>query len=141
MPDVPDGLGNIVGMYSIADWAASEGKRFKAYEFGTALNWGYYTTLEYTVPAGKKLFITDFGGSNWASYAADADKQQAFSIFISDVDGVGTLVSTGSQVGIHIHFTPPIIIPAGNRVRSEITNRANHLCNQRLYISGFLIDV
>ena len=141
MPDVPDGLGNIVGMYSIADWAASEGKQFSAYEFDASKNWSYYTTLEYTVPAGKKLFITDFGGANYASYAADAGKQQAFDIYIDDVDGVGPLVYTGGQVGIHVHFTPPIIISAGNRVRSEITNQANHLCDQTLYISGFLIDV
>lgn len=141
MPDVPDGLGKLAGLYSLADWAAYEGRQIAEYAAGTLKDWGYYTELEYTVATGKKLFITDWGGANYAGYAADAAKQQGFDIHIDDSTAVQTFVATAGQFGLYIKFTPPLIIPAGHKVRTEIFNRANHPCNQRLFLLGFEIDV
>lgn len=141
MPDTPDGFGDIAGMYSIADWAAYEGKQIAVYDSGTLKDWGEYTDIERTVAAGKKLFITDLGGTNHAGYAADAQKQQAFSIHLTNSTTGDTYIYTGGNIGIHIKFTPPVIISAAERVYSEIFNRANHPCNQRLYFLGFEIDV
>jgi len=139
MPDTPDGLGNIAGIFTLPEWAAYQGNIVSDYKDGTLKDWGQYTYLEYTVAAGKTLYITAWTGANFAGASADAGANQFCEAHIDDSTAGTTFMAIGGNGGFYVIFTPPIIIPAAHKMRTEILNRAPHACNQRISWLGYLI--
>lgn len=137
MPDTPDGLGNVAGLFSLADWAAYEGRQIAKYTYNTLKSWGQYLTLNYTVTTGKTLYITDLGGTNLAGAAANADLPQMCDLLVQNSTTATVFLKVAGNGGIYIKLTPPIIIPGANNIRIELFNRANHDCNQTIFLLGF----
>ena len=137
MPDTPDGLGNIAGLYPIEAWAAKEGTDKNWRVALSAATTGTYTSYTYTVPPGKTLYITQVVYSVNASLAADRDLNQFGEIYLIDDTTTTTILQHGGNGGGAISLPKPITIPENHDLIMRIRNCANHYCDLAMTINGF----
>lgn len=128
-----------VGLWGEAGWAALQGndKGFRASTANAAR--GDDATVEYTVPAGKTLYLITFGGASYAVDAADADKQHAVEGYIYNDTTSTYLAHIGGNLGFGISFGIPLVVPENELVKVRLFNRASFNCNIRVRALGFEI--
>jgi hypothetical protein len=109
--------------------------------FGQDLNkdFGETTFVDYTVPAGKTLYITEFGCQCRAASKADADNNQICWGFIYDDTTSTFLWISGGSGGITMPFNKPLVIPATHQVSFQCFNGSNHLCDISVSAGGYEI--
>ena len=136
--DFPDYQGGKVGVLSESEWAATEGREVNFGGIGIPNRaFGESTSVTYTVPAGRTLYITQFSISNEAVAAADGDNNQ---ICIGVLEGGWAFtVVIGGNGGANISFPKPIRAVAGTVVIASCTNRANHTTKAGVTFSGYEI--
>jgi len=125
MADYPDFEGQKSGIYSIADWAAHEGKeKFFEVTDSPVLPWNAMV-LDYAVPAGKKLYIL---GGSWGTFAAAVANYDHFLwiwVNIYDLTTGNKNVMQVSLGGGNIVLKVPAIIPANHTLRLFAQNMSN----------------
>jgi len=123
-----------VGVYLKPDWEVREGhqKTFR----GFFPNQGISTSqqVQYTVPAGKTLYIVYFAIASHAADSANRNENQICRGSLRDVTADEIPVTIGGNGGAAITFPPPVEFPAEHIVNFIVFNGANHNCN--IYVSA-----
>jgi hypothetical protein len=137
MSDKPDGTGLTVDLVTRSEWAAVESadKNFTTSVWGAVF--GDMSTVNYVVPAGKKLYITQYAFQQTANAAADADNQQHVSILLEDVTAGTQFQVQGGNGGGGLSLNKPFVIPAGHQYAMTVTCRANHTTSMRADSGGY----
>ena len=116
-----------VGVYQQPEWAALTGidKNFEVPE--TLLADGEYASMDYTVPAGKTLYLTHHSAAIWGDAQADKEKPQIVEAHI-DIGGPPWTYYgvAGGNGGVVQAFTKPVVVDAGETAWLVIYNRAGH---------------
>lgn len=125
------------GVFLKPDWEAKEG-RDKTFE--TALmdqGFNNSSSVSYTVPAGKTLYITDYTFYARATNVADADSPQMCLGHLRNVtDNLSYMLQGGNGGG---GGTPvvPIVIPENKEFRATIYVYGNHNMNAGILTRGY----
>ena len=133
----PDFEGGKSKLFTVAEWAALEAtdKNFSA--SGEDVAFGLDAGLVYTVPAGKKLYITQIACSLSAYLEADGDNNQICRLYLwNETDDEYTAI-IGGNGGAMMVFNKPIVFEAGIIVWIFVTQKANHNCDVWLFGSGY----
>ena len=135
----PDFEGDKSKLFTVADWAAVEAND-KTLGV-TSANKGNGTTVQatYTVPAGKTLFITQFGFAVYATNAADADNNQICRGAITNVTTGVVNASMGGNGGGGMSLTKPMVLTEGQQLALSVANESNHNCDLQAVCSGYEI--
>mgnify|MGYP001574539190 CR=1 FL=1 len=130
----PDFSPTAVDVILRPEWAAQEGtdKQFLAEDVKT-----YRQLVEtiYTVPAGRKLIITDLIGRAFATAAANADLNQIMEI--TCFTDTTELVIVGGNGGLAVTLSKPLVILAGALFSLRTYCNANHEMNVAALASGY----
>ena len=125
-----------VGVYLQAEWSVLQGDA-KSFVPSGAVATGEAKYVEYTVPAGKTLYITLVTFSSRGSLAADRDKPQ---MVIADIiDDAFTVFYEGSNGGGGLPLTTPLKCDAESDMYFRVTNWSNHDCNIAGIFRGYEI--
>lgn len=135
--DYPDYEGGKSKLYSGADWAAIDAYDVNLYSFLVNAGPGLFAAINYVVPAGLTLFVTNFGGECAANLIADADKNQMCHIRLYNVTTAEYLGEQGGNGGAYINLTKPAVILTGQNVQARIYNSSGHNCNLDLHMGGY----
>ena len=139
MPDVPDGLGPLAGIYSEAAWAAREGLGKDFFQTASNQPWLGSADGTYTVPSGKTLYITDAEFSIRATYAVGADHPLSFLGQLYNDTTAVMLSHISGLVGVAKAFVKPLIIPAGEVFAYIIYNTTPVAVTISVSVHGFEI--
>ncbi len=122
----PDYEGQKQRVYLVPEWAAKEAVD-KSFESGIVLvGFNAGTSVSYVVPAGKTLYITQFGFRGLASVVGDSDLNQMCYGWIDEITAGLVLWQQGGNGGGGATFPKPIAIPAGHQVDFYVYGMANH---------------
>jgi len=136
--DYPDYEGGKSKLFTAADWAAVEATDLN---FGgvsiVAVAYGAGFVVNYTPPAGRIFYITQFACSNRADLAADGDNNQ---ICFGQLQVGGALVLlSGGNGGFVYPITKPIVVGPLILVAAGVVNYANHNTHVGVSFGGYLI--
>jgi len=110
-----------VGIQLNPEWQVVQGTHKRLAAGGSNIAFGDSVTASYTVTAGKKLYITEFSGSNFVTdSAANANRAQGFFADIYNATTTTRLFSVGGSWGSAISFSQPKVVPAGQQVQVRI---------------------
>jgi len=126
-----------VGVYLQPEWAASQGTDKNFYGAAPGLSFLGYAYAAYTVPTGKKLFISSISGSLRADLAANGDLNQMCFVGIYNHDTGLYIVQLGGNGGAGMNFPKPIVIAAGTTVWFITGCLANHSCTANVAANGY----
>jgi hypothetical protein len=135
--DRPDGSPTAIDVVLSSVWAAKEAKEKVLIGLKAGAVFGEYSTVSYTVPAGKTLYIPTVTGAAVASVAANADLPQHC---VSEVRApvIGTVqIYSGSDGGGPVPLDTPIVVDAGELVVGYLTNYANHAMDLIQVLRGY----
>lgn len=127
-----------IGMYAEAEWASKLGddRRFKSSWDNKAS--GESTYIEHSVPTGKVLYINALSGVSYAY--ADADKDLNQFCVVQLLRGASVEEEVGGNGGVGFPFGTPVSFVAGEKMRAEIYNFANHNTNLRVTALGHEVN-
>jgi len=133
----PDFEGGKRRVYLTADWAAEVGidKSFDAWNVAAASL--ALATIDYTVPAGKTLYIEQAMAQSRAVVAADRELNQIVHLEVYDVTAGVYYTELGGNGGCVTHYPVPIKIIAGHRVLISVINGSNHNCQIIVVAHGY----
>ena len=126
MSDRPDFSPTAVDVVLRPEWQTVLGvdKSFRA--VGAVASPPGFVYLDYTVPAGKTLYITDVGFSAITSVLADADLNTNCSVMLYD----NTLVEVDDEVGGNYgggkSYSVPHVFAAGTQFELRAYNKSGH---------------
>lgn len=126
-----------VGVFLKPDWEAKENHDKS---IGTALfnqPWMESSHVDYTVPAGKTLYITDYSFTGYAANAADADVNQSCMALLQDLTAIIDYVFSGANGGGGGPLSVPIVIPENHTFRAAVYVTGNHNMNALIYARGY----
>jgi hypothetical protein len=121
------------------DWSSQQGQHKFFRVSGSNIATGVSAAANYTVTAGKTLFITHFGGSMYGTAAADRDKDQICYMNIMNNTTATILAELGGHGGGGMVLPTPVKIPAGEVFRYQTWNFSNHNCEVYLTAGGYEI--
>ena len=128
-----------VAIKSQGEWSPQAGQQKYFRVSGSSVAVGGSAAADYTVTAGKTLFITHFGGSMYGTAAADRDKDQVCYMNIMNNTTAIILAELGGHGGGGMVLPTPVKIPAGEVFRYQIWNFSNHVCEVYLTAGGYEI--
>lgn len=131
----PDFEGGKRNLYLVPTWAAEEGLDKTFVNSAAAQGWGGFTILNYTVPAGKTLYIVGFSFYELVDAAADYD-HFLHVIAQIQVGGVTRLV-TGGLTGRTVLLPVPFVVVATAAFQALAVNRSNVTCTIGLSAWGY----
>lgn len=126
-----------VGVYLQPEWAAKGGADKNFYGVNPNQPIDGSAVIEYTVPAGKTLFLSGAGCGMRAYAAADYDHFLYVRLTISDVTDEETLAEFGGLGGVAISLNKPVVIPGGHDLNVIAFNGANVNCNIEVSAWGY----
>ena len=128
-----------VGVYLQPDWAAKTGidKDFSA--FASNQGWGGLAEINYNVPAGKTLFVTDVSCYLVAHLAADYNTQKHLRAYVRNFTTGAYVVVLGGNGGAAIALSKPKVFLAGQRLYAIIMNHSNVGCELGITVGGYEI--
>lgn len=128
-----------VGVYLQPEWAAKLGiAKYVVAEEGD-VGWAGTCRADYTVPAGKQLYINHMSGYNMAFVEANGGKNQLCMGWLV-IAGVSFAV-VGGNGGFTISLPTPALATAGQLVRAGIRNYAGHNTSVGISFYGYEINV
>lgn len=135
----PDYEGDKSKLFTVADWSAVEGIDKNFYGVAATAAFGNFELTQYTIPAGKTLYVTMMSFANHASVAANADLNQMCKGRL--VEGIGgtTKIDEGGNGGGAIALNKPIVFTAGQRLDAYCYNESNHACWSHISVGGYEI--
>jgi len=141
LADYPDFEGGKVALYTIAEWAAFEGKAIALENSGANIATGVAIFRNHTVPPGVTLYVNEVCFWCYAFLAADRDNNQMCSFLITrTVPGPIThYLPIGGNGGGQATLPRPLIFTTGQQLRVDLTNRANHNCSLAFVVTGYEI--
>jgi hypothetical protein len=137
MREKPDGMGLTADLMTRADFATLEARDKEMNFIDTGLTFGVASFLDYTVPAGKTFYVTNFGFAIYASAAADGDNNQFGSCDLKNQTDTTYHGTFGGNGGGAITLPKPIKFTAGKVVRFQIWSYANHDVDVEGYVGGY----
>lgn len=126
-----------VGIYLIPDWATKEGNSKVLHGGNIDVVRGSGATVNYTVPAGKTLYVNYLVAANWAYHSADGDSNQ-MCIALLAIDGA-VKVYIGGNGGVGVPLTTPFRVDAGEELGATVQNWANHNTCVDVTVMGYEI--
>lgn len=124
----PDYEGGKAKTFTVAEWAAFEGTDRNFYDVVANAPPDGFILINYPVPAGVTLYITQFSFMSRASAIVDRDNSQLSEGIITDsIDG--NQFRQGGNGGGGMDFRTPIAIVGGRSVIFWAVNNANHNCD------------
>ncbi len=132
-------LQQAVGIFLQPEWSAKEGtdKDFDVVEVD--MPWLGSASGNYTVPAGKTLYITDCSFMIRATYAADSDHPLPFFGYLYDETTGVYLARISGNVGVSKVFTKPGVVPENNVFTYVIYNASPISTSIAVHANGFEI--
>lgn len=132
-----DILTQSVGVYLQPEWAAKEGtdKNLSVRSSTIASHTGI--VVNYGVPAGKTLYITQITFYCWGSDAADKEKDQMCWTYIYDNDGLAYRWFMGGNGGGGISLSKPMVFDTGNNINIGIINESGHNVDLGVLACGY----
>ncbi len=124
-----------VGVYLQPEYAAKTGVDKNFLGIATNQAYGGGGNVNYTVTAGKTLYISSLGFRIGANNAADADKNQIGYALLNI--GGSTVCSFGGNGGGGQTLSKPYVATSGQAVILNVTNLANHTCDIVVYANGY----
>jgi len=126
-----------IGVYLQPEWAAKTGidKDFHADADNVASGSGI--SLNYTVPAGKTLYITHVTGVCRAYDLANGDLNQIGYIDLREATVPRKLISLGGNGGAGISLAKPIVFTQNQQLFCFMINVSNHSCTLRVDCGGY----
>lgn len=137
MSDKPDGTGLTVDIVLRPEWAAVEAVDKILSVSLTPAVFGNPETVNYTVPAGKTLYIVRYTCAAFANAAADGDLNQIISVLLEDATAGTQFELLGVNGGGSSLLNKPIVIPSGHQFQGTIICRTNHTIGMRADFSGY----
>ena len=137
----PDYEGGKAGVYSVAEWAAFEGKEITLNDSAVNVAWNGNETLNNVVAAGKTIYINQACFYCQAFLQADADNNQMcqLQIYRSLPGPVAWYALVTSNGGGQLTFPRPLKFIAGDTLTAIVYNRANHNVNIGMTLTGYEI--
>ena len=135
--DRPDFSPTAVDVVLRPEWAAKEGADKEFIVENTALAAGDATQLDYTVPVGKTLVITDVSYHLGATDLANGELNQICRCRITEVIALETKWVEGGNGGGHHALRKPLIFLAGEQFRIGVRNMSNHTCVAGSFAAGY----
>ncbi|MBA7584912.1 hypothetical protein ES708_26878 [subsurface metagenome] len=120
-----------VGVYLQPDWNIFKGYGKAWNILGSNVATDGTLNQDYT-PSGKTLYITHVSAVMFGYANEDKDKDQVFELVVAGV-------YMGGNGGCQLALITPIKIADGVPISMTMYNRANHACNMRLSVKGYLI--
>jgi hypothetical protein len=108
------------------EWGAKQGTNKSVVVVGSSLTYGAAYYANYTVTAGKTLFVNSLGFFAAAAAAADGDKPQHAVVYLFNWTHTVIMGIIGGSGGGAITYPSPLTFPAGEVVRIELDGYANH---------------
>lgn len=133
----PDFEGQKSKLFTVADWAAVLATDKELNFYVNDVIYGNYGYLDYTVPAGKTLYVTEISFLMYASDEADADNNQIGVVSLKNQTDTTYHGLVGGNGGGYLHLSKPAVFTAGKVVRLLVWNNANHTCNVEGYAGGY----
>ncbi len=137
--DLPDFYPGAADVVSRPEWAAKQATDKTFLASGTSVAAGNGISIQYTVPAGRKLYLSDGQCSSHATATADADLNQ-----MTDLAAYGPLVAHLSQAGgnggVILGWRKPWVATAGQLVTMLANNRSGHTCDMSMRFAGWEED-
>ena len=133
----PDYEGGKQRVYLTPEWAAKEGidKTFTA--SGGPLNFGVVALLNYNVPVGKTLVLTDLSFTVVASVAANGELNQIGTAYVKNATTGVVYISQGGNGGGVYALRKPVVILGGEQLEIGVASWTNHPCHVRTDASGY----
>ena len=122
-----------MGVYLQPEWAALQAVDKNFTGLIADVDFGETVYIEYRVPAGKTLYITDVAAACAAHNAVDGDLPQHFWAYLANVSTTGFLTRLGGNGGMAIVYNKPKVFLAGESMRFCAGSAAKHAV--RLYSS------
>ncbi len=138
MSDLPDYYAGGADVISRSEWAAKEGTHVDYIGANDLQPFDGEVLFPFNVPAGVKLYITQFGFASFPSAIADADKLQICVAMIKDATLGTYLWYQGGNGGGSQTFPTPIVIPGAHAGTLHCVTRAAHNSDVRVYAGGYL---
>jgi len=113
-----------IGVYLQPEWAAKEGTHKTLDGLASGISFGEEAAINYTVPAGKTLFINSFSGRSNSDVAENADANQICGGYISVAGDY--FAQIGGNGGFSMLFPVPVVASSGQLVIATIYNYSNH---------------
>jgi hypothetical protein len=130
-----------VGIFLKPDWETVQGNwKSLSYQL-TSIASGCASYFEYTVPAGKTLFITHFTAQGQADDPADFDKPEYMRVTIWNWDDAITWANQGGDAGAGLAFPTPAKITAGKTLRCVGGNYSSHGMHISICVTGYEVTV
>jgi len=127
-----------VGIQLNPEWQVVQGTHKRLAAGGSNVAFGDSVTASYTVTAGKKLYITEFSGSNFITESATgANRVQGFFADIYNATTATRLFSVGGSWGFAISFSQPKVVPAGQQVQVRIWQYGYAVNNVQAELIGY----
>jgi hypothetical protein len=135
----PDGSPTAVDVVLRPEWAAVEGidKTFGGGNLNGMTYGANPVEVDYTVPTGKTLYITDVDWNLFADAAANADANQIGVLYVSDSTTSAVFTTLGGNGGAGRSYSRPIIIPAGHVFHLKLWAWTNHPCGGNVNARGY----
>jgi len=134
----PDYEGGKSGVYLKPEWATVEGITKTIYGLAMNVAPGDYALVSYTIPTGKRLFITQ---ASCAVKAYDVEDRDNLSNHKMDVVVDSDVYWTqGGQGGLGMVLTQPIRAEAGSLAKLFTFNYSNHYLNIWESLVGYEVD-
>ena len=133
----PDFSPTAVDVILRPEWAAVEATDKNLGAFGSSLAWEAGISVNYAVPAGKTLYITQLSGHSYAQAAADADLNQMMGIGITYGGPPVTLWYAGGNGGSGMAFPKPLVLSAGETMHLFGVSFANHEVSMDIVACGY----
>ena len=139
MADYPDFEGPKSGLYDIPHWAAKEATDKNLYGSETNADPLDFALIEYTIPEGKTLYISQLGCSQGAYAQASRDLNQMIYVKVHDTTDDEVLFIAGGNGGAVISFAKPISVAAEHDLQITAVNITNHNTNITVSAGGYEI--
>ncbi|MBU2249583.1 MAG: hypothetical protein KKD77_22745 [Gammaproteobacteria bacterium] len=128
-----------IGVQLQPDWQTLQGNQKYFRVSGASVTSGNVAATNYEVPTGKTLYVTHIGGACHADAAANRDLPQICYMALAEVNSSILRVELGGDGGGFHTFPTPIKFVAGEIMRYQIWNFANHDCNIYMTVGGYEI--
>ena len=126
-----------VGVHSEAEFEVKQGKDKKVGVVLSSRGFAESDVANYTVPAGKTLYICGVSVCVRASLAADYDHFLHITLMLRDETLGSALLSISGVGGANMPLLRPLVFEAGHQLSLTIINYANVTCEGVGYIFGY----
>ena len=133
----PDFSPTAVDVVLRPEWAAKEGtdKEFSAEGINVAA-YGL-VEVEYTIPAGKTLVITNVSFYAGVNAGANSELNQFCRIRVKEVVTNTTRWVQGGNGGGQVSLNKPLVFDAGEAINCAIRNMSNHVVECGIFAAGY----